>query len=154
MYLKSASNSPVTVKGEAMLFVQLGNLHVCIHFVVVDIAMVPLLIGTCFVDMFVKGIFPMERRTVRFWSHPVENISEHVPCRSCWLYYRATPRLRPVLTTDRSIAKEHHCSEFQACHDFAKYGSVCISRKQQRRTHLHGGTPELDAKLNGPTGLR
>lgn len=32
-------------------------------------------------------------------------------CRDCWLYYRTTRMVRPIPTTDRTVAKEHRWSE-------------------------------------------
>lgn len=62
-----------------MLFVQLGDLHVYIHVVVSNNLSVPLLVGTSFIDRFVKEIFPMKRRITPIQSHPLTIISEYAP---------------------------------------------------------------------------
>lgn len=79
MSFKSESNNPVDVIGNIMLFVQLGDLHVRVHIGVVDKLAFPLLVGTSFIDRFVQGIFPMERRVVPVRSGPLAIISEYTP---------------------------------------------------------------------------
>lgn len=42
-----------------MLFFQLGHLNVPVHFVFLDSFALLLLVGTSFIDMLVKEIFPL-----------------------------------------------------------------------------------------------
>lgn len=58
--LKPASNTPVIVRGKAMLFVEPGDLHVRALSGVVDNLAVPLLVGTLLIDMIVQGMFLIE----------------------------------------------------------------------------------------------
>lgn len=53
-----------------MLFFQLSDLDVRLHFGAVDKLGNPLLFGTSFIDVIVRGVFPMERGIfpVRFVS--------------------------------------------------------------------------------------
>lgn len=60
MSLKPASNSPVNVKGKTMLYVQLGDIHIGVHFSIMENLAVPLLIGTWIIKKFVKGVLPKE----------------------------------------------------------------------------------------------
>lgn len=62
-----------------ILFFQLGDLHVRVHFGFVSNFAVRLLIRTFFIDSFVKGLFLVERRTVRIWPRPVAIFSESTP---------------------------------------------------------------------------
>lgn len=62
-----------------MLFVQLRNLHVSVFFGVVDNLTVPPMVRTLFIDRYVKGIFPIERRIVPIQSYTVASISEYMP---------------------------------------------------------------------------
>lgn len=60
MSLKLASYNPNHVIGKAMLFLQLCDLHAGVPFRVVEILAVPLLVGTSFIDRFVKEIFSFD----------------------------------------------------------------------------------------------
>lgn len=111
MSLKSASDVLVTDIGKVMLFAKLGDVYVCVHLGVVDNLAVPLLIRTSFIKIFFSGIFPIEHRIVSIWSCLVAITSKCNPCRTCWLYQGAAPMRGPLLTTDRTIAKEHFCAE-------------------------------------------
>lgn len=52
---------PWNLKGNVMLSIQLGGLHVHVHFSVVDNIVVTILIETSAIHRFVKEIIPMER---------------------------------------------------------------------------------------------
>lgn len=79
MSFRPASNSPVLFVGEKMPFLQLGDLHFCGHFGVVEILTVPLLLRSSDIDTFITEAFPMERRIVPVRSHPVAIFSEYLP---------------------------------------------------------------------------
>lgn len=64
MSLKLASNEHVKAIGKIIPFVQLGDLHLCAHFGVMNNLAVPPLIGTSFINSFVKGKFHMEQRII------------------------------------------------------------------------------------------
>lgn len=66
--LISASNRPINLIREVRPFVLTRDLHICVHFTVMYDLGVLLLVGTCFVDRFVRGIIPMQRRIVPIWS--------------------------------------------------------------------------------------
>lgn len=57
----------------------MGNLHIRVHFVVMDSLALPLVIGKSFIDMFFKRIFQIERHIVPIRSHLVATILEHTP---------------------------------------------------------------------------
>lgn len=75
--LMSVSNSFGNVIVKFKLFIQLSDLHMRVHFGVVDTLAVPLLIRTSFVDRFDKEIFFMEWRIAPIPSLPVSFISEY-----------------------------------------------------------------------------
>lgn len=79
MSLKSVSNSPVNVIRKGLLFVEQGDLHVHVHFAVVENLAVPLLTRTVFINRFAKGILPMERQIVPITSCQVGIISGFTP---------------------------------------------------------------------------
>lgn len=79
MFPKSASNSLVSFLGKFLVFVQLGSVHVRVHFAVLDNLVVPLLNGTLLMDMLVKGVVLIERRTFPIQCRPVAIISYYTP---------------------------------------------------------------------------
>lgn len=77
--LKSASDGCVAVTGKVLLFIQLGNLQVLVHFGVVDNMAVPLLNSTLFIDRFVGVVFPMKRGIIPVRSRAVTIPAEYMP---------------------------------------------------------------------------
>lgn len=63
MSLRPAPESPIKVIRNIMLSVQLGYMHVYVHFDLVDNLSMLLLVGTSFTDRLVKGSFSMVRRS-------------------------------------------------------------------------------------------
>lgn len=61
MSLRPASNNPRRHHRKIILSIQPGDIHVFVDIGAVDNLAVPLLIGTSFIDRFVKEIYPMER---------------------------------------------------------------------------------------------
>lgn len=60
-----------------MLVVQLESLQISVHFGVLDYFIVPLLVGTLFINRFVKRKLPMEPRIVPIRSHSVTFTSKY-----------------------------------------------------------------------------
>lgn len=83
MFIKSASNRPVNVKGEVMLLGKRGNLQVHVHFAAVDNHAVLLLVRKSFTNSFVKGIFPRQRRIILGRSRTDTIISKYTPLQTC-----------------------------------------------------------------------
>lgn len=71
MSLKSASHSPVLS--------QLGHLRVGVHCSAMDKIALPLLAGSSLFDRFVKIVFLIKPRIVRFWCLPVVIIMQYTP---------------------------------------------------------------------------
>lgn len=71
--LTAATNQSVSVDGVILLHVLLGELPVKVFFSVVTHLGVPLLLGTSFIDRFVRGIYPQVRKVVSF--HPTQTPS-------------------------------------------------------------------------------
>lgn len=69
--LTGASRSNVIFDGVKLIHVRLGDLCFKAWFGVVTRMEVPLLLGTRFMDRFVKIIYLQERKIVPFHSHPV-----------------------------------------------------------------------------------
>lgn len=76
MSLKPASNNIINVQGKIMHLVQLGDLQVRVHFVVVGNLTVPLIVGKLFIDRVFKGTFLLERRIFPIWCSTVGIIFE------------------------------------------------------------------------------
>lgn len=102
MSLHSASDTPVQVIGKVILFDQLADLHIHVHFGVVNSLAVPLLFGASFIDRFVKRIFSMERFIVPIWSPLVAIIPEYSLRRIRWLCYRLIWTPRSIQKTNRT----------------------------------------------------
>lgn len=62
--------------------------------------------------------------------------------------------LRPLLTTDRTIAKGHRHFELPSAVQFRRMPNVHISHDLRRWIHPQDATPEFDAKSNVPTSFR
>ena len=69
--VKSANQSSLHIVGVIRLCVRLGDLQVRVRFGVVRDLITRVLVGTPFIDKFVAGIFPPERRIVPKDSQPV-----------------------------------------------------------------------------------
>lgn len=69
--MKDATNQKVTVVGRIALHVKMGDCRVKVVFGDVRHLVVPVLVGTSFMDRLVKGIFSLERKMVSFSSEPV-----------------------------------------------------------------------------------
>lgn len=54
-----------------LLHLYIGDLEVCAWFGAVEILAVSVLLGTSFIDRFIKVIFPGERKIVPHYSKPV-----------------------------------------------------------------------------------
>lgn len=74
--LTAAGKQTITVEGVILLHVQLGDLRVRVWFGVVKNLAVSVLLGTSFIDRFVTGIFPPERKVVPQNSEPVDIIDK------------------------------------------------------------------------------
>lgn len=73
---ESTSNHLVNVIGKIMDFVQLGDLHVRVHFSVVENLAVPLLMAASCIERFVSGMLPTERCIVPIRFRPVVAIPD------------------------------------------------------------------------------
>lgn len=90
MSFKSALNRSVHIIGKVIHFVQLGNLHVRVHFDVMDDLAVVLVVGTLSIHRLVKTEFPMERHlspSSLAHSQIFQNTRRH---RTRWLCCRVT----------------------------------------------------------------
>lgn len=68
--LTVVSRSNVIVDRVILLHIRIGDVRVKFWFGLVTILSIPLLLGTCFIDRLVKGIFPQEVKVIPFHSHP------------------------------------------------------------------------------------
>ena len=73
--LTSASRNAMNLVGVLPLFIRMGDLKVRVWFGVVENLAVPVLLGTSYIDRFVQGIFPQERKVVPNDSRPVAILS-------------------------------------------------------------------------------
>lgn len=117
MSLISACGSPIQVIGKIMLFVQLGTLHVCVQFGVLNNLAVPLLRGTSIIGIFVERDFPMERSIVAIQSRPIATISGYTPP------LHPLPVLQtqsdPEISTEDQPEKKSRTTLFQVVRSFA-----------------------------------
>lgn len=79
MSIRSAPDIPVQALGKKMLFNQLGDHYVRVHFLVVDNLAVPLHLRTSFIVIFVNRVFAIERRIFPIRSHAVTTLPEYTP---------------------------------------------------------------------------
>lgn len=96
---KSTVNNPVDVICKIMRFVQLSDLHVHVHFHILDTLAALLLVGTCFIDRVFKYIMTMERFIVPIRSPTVAILSEYTPLE---FYFSST------ISNDRCINFPSH----------------------------------------------
>lgn len=73
--LTATSNLVMNLEGVILRHVRLGDLRVRVWFGVAVKLTVPILLGTAFIDCFIRVIFTPERRVVPLQSHPVENLN-------------------------------------------------------------------------------
>lgn len=64
----------MSVEGVVPLFVHIGDLRVWAWFGIVEMLVVDALLGTSFIDQYIHGIFPTERKFVPWSSKPMEII--------------------------------------------------------------------------------
>lgn len=76
-YFRSASESPVKVIGKIILFFQLGDLQIRVHFGSVDNLTARFFVIILFTDRYEKKIFMMEHFIVPIQSHPVAGTLQH-----------------------------------------------------------------------------
>ena len=77
--VKSANKSSLDIVGVIRLYVRVGTLRVKVRFGVVRHLVTRILVGTPFVNKFVKGIFPQEQRIVPADSDPVPILATNSP---------------------------------------------------------------------------
>lgn len=76
---RSASNNHIIVCGKMLLFVRLGYLPVRVRFGIVENLALPVLIGTSYIDQFIKDIFPMKRMILPVHSGAVAILLAYAP---------------------------------------------------------------------------
>lgn len=159
MSLRWASDIPIKVLGNRVLFVQLDDLYVQVHLGVVDNHSMPLLVGTSCIDRFLKGIISTNVASSRSGlaqSQLLANTRHHL---IRWLPYRLT-RIGLEFLDRRLTGQQQLDTSVSGCkvrHDFAKYWCTCINHDHQRKfdvPYVHGATPEIDRNPNGPFDLR
>ena len=77
--VQSANKSPLSLLGVIRLCLRLGDLQVKVRFGVVRELVTRILVGAPFIDKFVAGIFPPERRIVPRDSPPVPILAVDQP---------------------------------------------------------------------------
>ena len=77
--VKYANKSSLTIVGVIRLYVQIGGLRVKVYFGVVRNLVTRVLVGTPFINKFVRGIFPQEQRIVPSDSDPVRILATNSP---------------------------------------------------------------------------
>lgn len=108
----SASNSPVNVIVQVMLFVQLSNLHMGVYIGVAGNLALRLSARSSFIYRFLKGMFWND---TWFPSDLVDVgiILKLSKLSELWLYFRVTPAPRSILKVIKKGAKGHHYSKFR-----------------------------------------
>jgi len=69
--LRGANNTTLVVEGVILLHVRVGDLCVKVWFGVVPVLVTKVLLGTTYINRFVRGIFPPEQQVVPFHSRPI-----------------------------------------------------------------------------------
>lgn len=77
LYIPSASDSKVKVSGAITLYLHMGISHACVNFDVVNKLFVAALLDTVYIGRFIKSIYPIERKTVSFYSPSVPRLVVH-----------------------------------------------------------------------------
>lgn len=88
-----------------VLFVQLGDPHIRVHFGVVHNGSATLLVNPLFIERFVKRVVHMKRFIGTVRSPTISINSEYTPRWTNWLKYRAARKLRPIRITDMEKCK-------------------------------------------------
>lgn len=154
MFLKSASDSPFHVIRKFIMFVQLSDLHVRVHFGVVAKLVMLLLVGTLVLNRLVKRIFPMERLIVPIQSPSVATISEYPPPSD------PLAVLQIGSDIDSDIDGHQDDNDWMPLFWIAKCVAILPNTQlsvpvtTSSLTHLHGAAPEIHAKTSGTADLR
>lgn len=74
---RTATKEPIHLQGTILLHHQIGNLNTRVWFSIFPNLAVDLLLGTSFVDRFIRGIFPGERKVEPWHSQPVAIRASH-----------------------------------------------------------------------------
>lgn len=152
--LKSTLNHCVTVIDKVMLFVLLGNLLVRVHFSVVENLGVALTIRISLVDRTVKMIFQMEWHIAPIWSLPFEIILRWWPPSDLLARFKNSSDAETISDYFKDNDERTQLLRAANALQYCWNRGMCTSHNQQRWSHLHGATPELDAKSIGPSGLK
>lgn len=154
VFLRTVSDSPAQVIGKILLFVQLGNLHVRVHFDLLDNLALPLIFGTPFIDKFALGISLMERYIFPLQSRAVVIISEYTPLSDPLAVLQSDLDAEINTEDEQKKTMGRCCFESRSALQSPEYRKVCNTYSQQRWTYSFGATSEIDAKSNCPAGLR
>lgn len=107
--LHTAAKEPISLDG-SILFVRIGDWRVRVWFGIVGNLAVEVLIGNLFIDRYIPGNLPSERKLVPRHSSPV-----------------------PILSQNSCAAVQHHIRE-QDCKEIP-VETICIARKTVVRPH-------------------
>jgi hypothetical protein len=77
--VESANKTTLTILGLLPLYVRMGDLKVKVWFAVTQDLCARVLLGTPFIDRFIKGMFPPERKIVPQDSPPVQILAIDEP---------------------------------------------------------------------------
>lgn len=106
----SVSDDRITVSGTNFLFVDLRDWRICIRFGIVDKLAALILIGTSYMDWFMKSILPLERMTFLVHSGPVAVSWAYAPVVrliKTMGIAQSTPKLSDQSATLHLVAKKY-----------------------------------------------
>lgn len=87
---------------------QIRNIKVRVWFVIINVLAVSEILGTSFIDRFIKSIFPAERKIVRHYSRAIEILS-----KSKFNERKSTiPDDQTAFTVEEESGKEREMDQF------------------------------------------
>lgn len=76
-HLCTATKEPILLDGTILLFVNIGELRMRVWFGIVEILAVDILLGTSFIERYIRGLFPSDTEVLPWHSPLVQILSRN-----------------------------------------------------------------------------